>query len=228
MKSILGISIALHVAAFSTALAIASQRGLIHVATAQHTVMEIRLGAAPPLPHAMKNAAPVARKTVSPAPAPPPEIAPPVNEPRIAAATSAALAEPAAASTTGCDCAPTQSALAFAASSSTVAGSSGSGGAIKAEGSAQADSLPWTISSPAPAYPREARHKGWSGRVGVHVLISEQGTVQQVELVSSSGHAELDEAALAALRKWIFHPAQKDGRAAAAWVVVPVLFRLDD
>jgi protein TonB len=100
------------------------------------------------------------------------------------------------------------------------------GDKTQAATAAKVNELPWIVSNPSPEYPREARRKGWIGRVGVHVLISDKGTVQQVDVLSSSGHAELDEAALAALWKWTFHPAQKDGHAVAAWVVVPVLFRL--
>jgi protein TonB len=121
-----------------------------------------------------------------------------------------------------------QSASASATERSSIAGHShGGGDTEQTVVAAKADKLPWIISSPAPEYPRQARRNGWIGRVSVHVLITEKGTVQQTEIISSSGHTELDEAALTALRKWTFHPAQKDGHLIAAWVVVPVLFRLD-
>jgi protein TonB len=121
-----------------------------------------------------------------------------------------------------------QSASTSATARSNISGTPhGGGDTAQGVAIAKTDELPWIISSPAPEYPREARRKGWIGRVGVHVLISDKGTVQQAEVLSSSGHGELDDAALKALRRWIFHPAQKEGRAVVAWVVVPVLFRLD-
>lgn len=147
-------------------------------------------------------------------------------EPETASFSAPTFIDAAEEAANGCNCAPPRSTVASVATPPAIGGSAGS--AERTDGLAKADALPWIVSSPAPAYPREARRKGWAGRVGVHVLISERGTVQQVELVSSSGHSELDESAIAALRDWLFHPAQKDGHAIAAWVVVPVLFRLDD
>jgi|GEM_PF-5303057 len=87
--------------------------------------------------------------------------------------------------------------------------------------------LPSVVAGPPPPYPWEARSKGWMGKVRVRVLISEQGTVKETVVVSSSGHESLDDAARQGLRHWLFQPARKDGRYVAAWVVVPVSFRLD-
>lgn len=107
-------------------------------------------------------------------------------------------------------------------------GSSGVGGSAAHGGTNSTSSmLPYLIASPPPAYPADARLKGWTGRVRVRVLISEQGTVRDTVIAVSSGHACLDDAALKGLRRWLFHPAYQDGRAIAAWVIVPVLFKLD-
>lgn len=104
---------------------------------------------------------------------------------------------------------------------------SGNGGVSGAGNGGAPDTLPYVIRGPAPSYPSDARSRGITGKVRVKVLISEQGSVRNAFVAASSGHAALDDAALNGLRRWLFSPAHRDGRAVAAWVVVPVLFRLD-
>jgi protein TonB len=87
--------------------------------------------------------------------------------------------------------------------------------------------LPSVISGPPPVYPRDARSQGLTGKVRLRILISKQGTVQDVVIAHSSGHVSLDDAARHGLRHWRFNPAYQNGHAVAAWVVVPVLFKLD-
>lgn len=86
---------------------------------------------------------------------------------------------------------------------------------------------PYVIKGPPPAYPRDARSKGLTGKVRVKVLISERGTVEDAVIAQSSGHVSLDDAARQGLHRWLFSPAYRDGRAVAAWVVVPVVFKLE-
>jgi periplasmic protein TonB len=88
------------------------------------------------------------------------------------------------------------------------------------------DALPYVIDGPAPPYPPDARAAGREGKVRVKVLISETGRVQDIVLAQSSGNQSLDDAALAALKRWRFRAAVRDGQTIAAWVVVPVLFKL--
>jgi protein TonB len=49
-------------------------------------------------------------------------------------------------------------------------------------------------------YPEEARRAGTEGRVVIHFSIGPDGRVREVSLVTSSGAAMLDDAALAMLR----------------------------
>jgi periplasmic protein TonB len=117
-------------------------------------------------------------------------------------------------------------ARAFALSAAAPPAGFASGKATGATANA-AGVLPYVIKGPPPAYPREARSKGWTGKVRVRVLISEQGTVKDAAIALSSGHASLDDAARLGLYRWLFKPAYQDGRAVTAWVVVPVLFKLE-
>jgi len=114
-----------------------------------------------------------------------------------------------------------------AGTSSAIPEGTTGGNAARAAKNQAAGQLPSVISGPPPVYPRDAHSKGWTGKVRVRVLISEQGTVKDVVIALSSGYASLDDAARQGLRHWIFNPAYQNGRAVAAWVVVPVQFRLD-
>ena len=57
-------------------------------------------------------------------------------------------------------------------------------------------------------------------------LVDESGTVTSAEVLSSSGHGSLDQAALEAVRRAAFTPALRDGKPVACRIVIPVRFRL--
>jgi periplasmic protein TonB len=82
------------------------------------------------------------------------------------------------------------------------------------------------LHNPPPAYPSAARRLGEQGRVVLRVLVSADGRPEQVELQSPSGSPRLDSAALETVRRWKFVPARQDNRPIAAWVLVPISFRL--
>jgi protein TonB len=62
-----------------------------------------------------------------------------------------------------------------------------------------------------PKYPRSARRRGREGAVTVDVTVSDSGEVSGVEIVSGSGYADLDSAAVSAVRSARFSPATEDG-----------------
>lgn len=80
---------------------------------------------------------------------------------------------------------------------------------------------------PPPVYPRQSIERDEEGVVLVRALVDPMGAPQRVLVVKSSGFPLLDEAALAAVQKWRFEPMIREGRASAAWVQVPVRFRLN-
>lgn len=61
-------------------------------------------------------------------------------------------------------------------------------------------------STPRPEYPAAARARGEQGTVTCRLTIDATGAVVDVELVKSCGSADLDSAALRALRRWRFDP----------------------
>lgn len=77
-----------------------------------------------------------------------------------------------------------------------------------------------------PAYPDEARRRGWQGRVVLRAHVSAAGTVTAVEVVQSSGYALLDAAAAAAVRGWTFYPARRGETPVSSTVRIPVEFKL--
>jgi protein TonB len=79
-----------------------------------------------------------------------------------------------------------------------------------------------------PNYPMEARSRRQQGRVLLRVQVSAAGTATAVDVVSSSGHPMLDQAARAAVQTWHFIPATRAGAAVPAQVEVPIEFRMGD
>jgi protein TonB len=79
-----------------------------------------------------------------------------------------------------------------------------------------------------PQYPAAARRAGEEGLVLVRARVLADGSVAEVELAQSSGHAQLDDAALSAVAGWRFQPALRDGRAVAQGIELPIRFRLRD
>lgn len=83
---------------------------------------------------------------------------------------------------------------------------------------------PIAVIRPAPRYPPEALRRNIGGTVRVQVLVAADGSVDRLELASSSGDRYLDRAALEAVRRWRFQPAVRNGQPVAASVVVPLEF----
>ena len=83
------------------------------------------------------------------------------------------------------------------------------------------------LRNPAPVYPPMSRRRGEQGKVLVLVEVTPGGIAGEVSLRQSSGYPRLDEAALKAVRGWLFAPARLGADAVAATVVVPITFRLE-
>jgi len=80
--------------------------------------------------------------------------------------------------------------------------------------------------TPPPRYPTVARERGLEGVVLLSVLVRPDGRVEEARVASSSGTSVLDDAALAAVRTWVFAPATRGGRPVESVVEVPVKFAL--
>jgi protein TonB len=83
---------------------------------------------------------------------------------------------------------------------------------------------PYPILSPAPVYPEMARAAEVEGTVRVRAMVNKEGRIEKAFVVS--GHPMLDEAALAAVRAWVFTPAMQQHRPVKVWVMIPIKFVL--
>lgn len=80
--------------------------------------------------------------------------------------------------------------------------------------------------NPRPSYPYEARRRGLEGTVLLLVEIRESGRPERITITQSSGHPILDEAAMGAVGRWRFIPAQREGKAVRSIAEVPIVFSL--
>jgi periplasmic protein TonB len=59
------------------------------------------------------------------------------------------------------------------------------------------------------------------------VLVTTQGLVEAVQVERSTGHSDLDQSAVEAVRRWRFQPARRrGGEPVAMWVLIPVQYKL--
>jgi protein TonB len=75
-----------------------------------------------------------------------------------------------------------------------------------------------------PIYPVLARQTGIQGVVKLHAILGKDGTVQQLQVVS--GHPLLVEAALDAVRQWVYQPTLLEGRPVEVDTEIDVFFQL--
>lgn len=94
-------------------------------------------------------------------------------------------------------------------------------GSIPVNAQAQNEKLVFKVQ---PAYPENAVKEGIEGWVWLHVVISEQGTVE--DLTVTSGHPWLAEAAAEAVKKWRYKPTLLDGQPVKVSTMVKVVFSL--
>jgi len=73
-----------------------------------------------------------------------------------------------------------------------------------------------------PAYPEFAREAQIQGKVTLHVLVGKDGRVKNVKVIK--GVTGLNEAAVEAIKKWVFKPALSNNKPVAVWVEVPMDF----
>lgn len=85
-------------------------------------------------------------------------------------------------------------------------------------------SLPSFAQMSPPRYPPSMN----TGEVWLKLDVDAQGAVTASQVERSSGHADLDAAAVEAALKWKLNPGEKDGVAVAGQIRVPVRFAMDE
>ncbi len=115
--------------------------------------------------------------------------------------------------------------------SSTAGGDGGPGGNGDGNGGNGRAGVapPMILSKVEPLYPYQYREAGNEGKVVLKTEILENGRPGRVYVLQSSGYELLDKAALAAIKRWRFVPAQdrKSGRLIRSYLRIPINFRLE-
>jgi protein TonB len=88
------------------------------------------------------------------------------------------------------------------------------------------DTPPQPIATGAFDYPAEAKSKNLQGYVLLSVLVDEQGTVAQAQVIEASPPGVFEQSALAGIRRWRFNPARSQGKPVASWVQQKIVFQL--
>jgi len=84
---------------------------------------------------------------------------------------------------------------------------------------------PVLVKSVTPKYPEMARTTGLTGTVIVRILVYKDGTVKDAIVVRPSGtNVGFEEAALEAVKQWVFKPAIQNQKPVSVWINYPVKF----
>ena len=77
-----------------------------------------------------------------------------------------------------------------------------------------------------PVYPATSRRLGEEGTTRLRVMVDESGRPRDVKVMTSSGFARLDQAAIEAVKRWRFVAATDGSRSVASWTQVAITFQL--
>ncbi|WP_028917685.1 energy transducer TonB [Pseudoxanthomonas sp. J35] len=80
------------------------------------------------------------------------------------------------------------------------------------------------LDTPPPQYPIELACAGIGGQTVLGLEIGVEGAPTRVDLIRSSGNAQLDQLAQETVRTWKFRPATRAGQPVAQKIQVPVNF----
>ncbi len=84
---------------------------------------------------------------------------------------------------------------------------------------------PVLVKSVLPVYPPLARRAGASGTVFLKIFVNDKGRVEKAEVIKSI--PMLDQAAIDAVRRFVFKPAMQRDRPVGVWISIPVRFVLN-
>jgi TonB family protein len=104
----------------------------------------------------------------------------------------------------------------------TVPSVAGDIGRIRVGGNVQAARI---VNRVQPVYPTAAREARIQGVVRLHVIIGKDGSITQLEVIS--GHPLLHQAALDAVRQWVYQPTLLEGRPVEVDTTIDVIFQLN-
>ena len=77
-----------------------------------------------------------------------------------------------------------------------------------------------------PKYPPQAVRQRMEGKVVLKVLVGLDGKPEEITVEKTSGYRVLDQAAIAAVKTWVFNAGQKNGAASRGYALVPIEFKM--
>lgn len=80
--------------------------------------------------------------------------------------------------------------------------------------------------NPQPVYPRALMRRGVEGEVRFRLLIDERGRVEQIDILADAGQPAFADAVRDAASRWLFEPAQHQGRAVKVWATKTIRFQI--
>jgi protein TonB len=89
------------------------------------------------------------------------------------------------------------------------------------------DQPPQAVVKEPPVYPYKARELGVEGSVQVKILVQQDGSVRDVQILDARPKGVFDQAVYGALAQWRFNPGKIAGKAVMAWVVTTIHFDLN-
>jgi TonB family protein len=84
--------------------------------------------------------------------------------------------------------------------------------------------VPRALEVPDPEYPEKAQRRGIQGTIVLAVAINNKGEIDKVKIVQQLD-PDLDQAAVDAVKRWRFAPAEKDGKAVPFQTLLEVSFQ---
>lgn len=78
----------------------------------------------------------------------------------------------------------------------------------------------------APVYPEQEKAHKIQGMVVLSTIITEEGKVDKIEVAQSSGNANLDRAAVDAVKQWTFQPATDNGEPVTVFYTLTINFQV--
>lgn len=78
-----------------------------------------------------------------------------------------------------------------------------------------------------PVYPRWAEVSGIEGEVLLKFWVLPNGQVSRVQVLETSGHVDLDQSALVAIKKWLFEQLSIQEEQVSQWGTITVKFKLE-
>ncbi len=91
----------------------------------------------------------------------------------------------------------------------------------------QVDEPPRAVRQVQPQYPANALRKGLTGKVELRFLVETDGSVSQVQVVSSEPGDVFERSAVRAVEQWRFSPGIYQGQPVRTWVRIPIAFELE-